>query len=919
MLDAENFPTQQQVSEQAYYPSVAGQAEGMVLQLADGSIQACNVAAEKILGFTTAQLIGCNFFNLPWQISGDTLHPAMVSLQTGQPCLQVVCDYYQPNAQQIQLLINSQPLFQDPDSTPYGVVTTFIEITANHNYQSLDVSGEKTLWDNQHLIQQIAHIIPGVLYIYDLEKQRNFYVNHEIYQLWGYKPEEIQAMGPDLFAKIMHPDDLAGLPTHFAKFHCASNGEILNFEYRILHANGEWRWFCSYETVFCRMADESPQQILGIAFDITERRRTEVALQQSNERFRLASAAVNDLIYDWDVQKNTVERTLGLTQIFGYSQEEAEPTLEWWQEIIHPDDLPIFNDKLKASLTTGNRFVLEYRIRHKNGQYRWVDERGFVVKDAVNQIVRVVGATQDITQRKQAEIDSQQREIQLKRLFDSNIIGIIFANTEQITEANDAFLEIVGYTREELLAGKLRRKKITPPEYHDLDQQGLEELLRTGICTPFEKEYIRKDNSRIPVLIGGALVQREPISWVCFIIDLSQRKKLEQALRQKAAELQQANKIKDEFLAILSHELRSPLNPILGWATLLKSHKLDIETQNRALDTIERNTKLQIKLIDDLLDVSRIIQGKLSLNFAAVNLLHVIDAALETVRLAAAEKSMPIHKQIDATVGLVWGDFHRLQQVVSNLLGNAIKFSSSGQPIEIALSVITVANENYAQITVKDAGQGITAEFLPYVFEYFRQADRSTTRKFGGLGLGLAIVRHLVELHNGSVAADSLGEGQGATFTVKLPLMTKNLKQENQQSKKEEKKLPSSLLAGLRILIVDDKPDTRQFISFLLQQYGAIAPMAATANEALAMFSPSPPDLLISDLGMPEVDGYQLISLIRSMPPEKGGNITAIALTAYASESDQKQVLAAGFDKHVAKPVEPTELLILIADLMQKP
>jgi PAS domain S-box-containing protein len=912
MPDAENYPNQQQFTEQA---------EGMILQLADGSIQACNASAEKILGFTTPQLIGRNLFDLPWQlISEDALHPAMVALTTGKPCLQVDCGFYQPNALQIRLLINSQPLFQAKESSPYAVITTFREVVANHSQTSQDVA---ILRDSQHLIQQIAHIIPGLLYIYDLEQQRNFYVNHEIDQLWGYKPEQIKAMGKDLFDKIMHPEDLSLLPAHFAKFKCASNGEVLIFEYRILHANGEWRWFCSYETVFRRLVDESPQQILGIAFDITERRCTEVALQQSNERFRLAAAAVNDLIYNWDVQKNTVERTLGLTEIFGYTPEEAEPTLQWWQEIIHPDDLEMFNHKLTSSLSTGNRFSIEYRIRHKNGHYRWVDDRGFAVRDADNVIIRVVGATQDITQRKQAEIDVLQREIQLRRLFDSNIIGIIFATTEQIIDANDAFLEIVGYTREELLAGKLRRQNITPPEYHNLDEQGLEDLMRVGICTPFEKEYIRKDNTRIPVLIGGALVHREPLSWVCFILDLSQRKELEQALRQKAEELQQANKIKDEFLAILSHELRSPLNPILGWSTLLKSHKLDAATTTRALDTIERNTKLQMKLIDDLLDVSRIIQGKLSLHFATVNLAYVIDGALETVRLAAAEKSIQIHKQMNLTDGLVWGDFHRLQQVLGNLLGNAIKFSASGQQIEVALSVIPPDNQhqgtaNYAQITVKDTGKGITAEFLPHIFEYFQQADISTTRKFGGLGLGLAIVRHLVELHGGTVAADSPGEEQGATFTVKLPLMRESHTAENKKLKQEEKKLNSSLLGGLKILIVDDKADTRQFISFLLQQYGAIASMAATANEALTMISQSPPDLLISDLGMPEVDGYKLIRLIRNMPPEKGGNIPAIALTSYASEHDQKQVLAAGFQKHVAKPVAPNELLTLIADLMQQ-
>ncbi|YAF95611.1 MAG: PAS domain-containing protein [Nodularia sp. CChRGM 3473] len=799
MPEAETFQNHRQVSEPVNYSSVASQAEGMLLQLADGSIQACNVAAESILGLTTKQLIGLNLFDLPWQ--ADETHPAMLALKSGRPCLQVISGFYQPNGNLIWLLLNSQPLFQSTEVAPYAVVTTFTEITADkrqhvedNGKSSQDVKYDdaadwETLWD-KHLIQQIAEIIPGLLYIYDLVEQRNFYVNHEICELWGYSPAEIQAMGTELFKKLMHPEDLARLPAHFEQFNSAGSGEIFIFEYRIQHLNGEWRWFCSYETLFRRTADGLPQQILGIAFDITERRRTEVSLWQSNERFTLAAEAANCLIYDWDFHNNTIHRTQGLNQIFGYTQQEAKPTWQWWRELIHPDDQQMVDEQFTASMAKGNHYMVEYRVRHQNGGYLWVNDRGFAVRDTDNQIIRIVGASTDISERKQAE-----------------------------------------------------------------------------------------------------------------------------------AELKQANQIKDEFLAILSHELRSPLNPILGWSTLLKSRKFDQATTNRALDIIERNAKLQIKLIDDLLDVSRIIRGKLSLNFTVVNLGYVIDAALEMVRLAAEEKSIQIHQQIDRNVGQVWGDFHRIQQVVGNLLSNSIKFTPSGQQIDIILSAIKADNHhspNYAQITVRDTGQGISPEFLPRVFEYFLQADSSITRKFGGLGLGLAIVRHLVGLHGGTVVADSLGEGQGATFTVRLPLMPEKVKVQKQKSQEDKQKLDSSLLSGLRILIVDDEADTLEFISFLLQQYGAIATMAASATEAMAVIAQSPPDLLISDLGMPEVDGYSLIRRIRAMPPERGGKIPAIALTAYARESDRQRVLAAGFQKHVAKPVASTELLILIADMMRQ-
>ncbi|MBD2676471.1 MULTISPECIES: PAS domain-containing protein [Nostoc] len=1054
-----------QVNKESNYSLVANQEEGMILLLPDGRIQACNAAVESILGVTTEQFVGQNLLEPKWQFINENgspllceIHPAMVALKTGKPCLNVVCGFYKPNGQLVWLLLSSQPLFQVTGTTPYAIATTFSDITESkylevEDPKKIDVDDFRPGWNSQRLFQQIAGTLPGILYIYDVIEQRNCYVNYEITEFWGYTPEQIQAMGSDLFPQLLHPEDLARLPSHVEKFNSAHNGEVLIFEYQIRHANGEWRWFCSYETVYSRTGEGLTHYLLGIAFDITDRRRTEISLRQSNERFELAAAAVNSVIYDWEILNNTVERTQGLTQVFGYTQQEAKPTLEWWQERIHPDDLSMVTDEFIASMATGNRYSVKYRVRHKDGRYLWVQDKGFAVRDANGQVVRVVGAStditeqqaalhdrqqaetklreseerirlatnaaelgmwfwnittneliwtdkckqlfglspeaevnfqvflncvhredhplieeaianciekkldydieyrsvwhdgsihwidakgrvfcdtdgkavkmmgtaQDITQRKQAENDLRQRETQLRRLVDSNIIGIIFATPDYITEANEAFLEMVGYTREELLAGKVRRQDITPPEYHPLDRQSIEQLLAVGVCSAYEKEYIRKDGSRIPILIGGAMVERSPMSWICFIIDLTPRKKLEQALRQQAEELKQANRNKDEFLAILSHELRSPLNPILGWSSLLRSRKFDEDTTNRALETIERNTQLQIQLIDELLDVSRIIRGKLNLTFAPVNPIAVIEAALETVRLIAETKSIQIKTQFDTNVGKVSGDFYRLQQVVGNLLSNAVKFTPARGTVEVSLSLTQDLTSQWAVIQVKDTGQGISPEFLPHVFEYFRQADSSTTRKFGGLGLGLAIVRRLVELHGGSAMADSLGIGQGAIFTIRLPAIKESrATREADGVGRTTEKFNFSLLNGVQILIVDDDADTREFVSFLLQQNGAVITAAASATEALDAIAKNLPDLLISDLAMPEMDGYGLMKHIRAMPKDKGGEILAIALTAYVGESDRERVLRVGFDKHIAKPVQPVELLTSIADLLKQ-
>ncbi|QHG14693.1 response regulator [Nostoc sp. ATCC 53789] len=389
------------------------------------------------------------------------------------------------------------------------------------------------------------------------------------------------------------------------------------------------------------------------------------------------------------------------------------------------------------------------------------------------------------------------------------------------------------------------------------------------------------------------------------------------SLQQQTEQAQQANRIKDEFLAVLSHELRSPLNPILGWTKILQTSQQNAAKTQYALETIERNAKLQAQLIEDLLDVSRILQGKLSLHTVPVGLTLTIKAALETVRLAAEAKSIQIETVFEPNVGQVLGDSGRLQQVVWNLLSNAIKFTSQGGRVEVRLERIENKLEThlseYTQITVSDTGMGISADFLPYVFDYFRQADGTTTRRFGGLGLGLAIVRHLVELHGGTVQAASPGVGQGATFTIKFPPIAA---EKLNQADTAFHNCSDFNLNGLQALLVDDDRDSREFIAFLLEQYGAQVTEAESAHDALSTLGQAKFDLLISDIGMPDMDGYTLIRQIRKQPSDQGGEIPAIALTAYAGEIDQQLALAAGFQQHISKPIELEVLMQAILTLV---
>ena len=391
----------------------------------------------------------------------------------------------------------------------------------------------------------------------------------------------------------------------------------------------------------------------------------------------------------------------------------------------------------------------------------------------------------------------------------------------------------------------------------------------------------------------------------------------EQAAR---AEAEAANRAKDEFLSILSHELRTPLTSIVGWIALLRTREFDPETIARALETIERNARLQTQIVDDLLDVSRIITGKLRLEISPVNFASVVESAVESVRPAAESKAIRIKTESEPSVGQVAGDASRLQQVVRNLLSNAVKFTPEGGEIEISLE----NSGDRVRLKVKDTGCGIPREFLPYVFDRFRQADSSNTRSYGGLGLGLAIVRQLVELHGGSVKVESDGEGHGAIFTVALRRWVERGARENHresypsafQSKKSGLLLDCPQeLKHARVLLVDDDGDTLELLSVLLKQCGAETLGVTSAAEAISEIERWQPHVLISDIGMPNEDGYELIRQVRALPIERGGRIPAVALTAYAREEDRRRALLSGFQAHVVKPAGLDEFIATVAGL----
>ncbi|MGV0108487.1 phosphate regulon sensor histidine kinase PhoR [Nostoc sp. DSM 114160] len=600
-----------------------------------------------------------------------------------------------------------------------------------------------------------------------------------------------------------------------------------------------------------------------------------------------------------------------VAEVVGIPKEELLGKIVW----------EVFPDVVKSKFDTevhraiAQNTVVQFEYFYPAWQ-RWFENRVYPFAEGVSIFVT------DISDRKQAEKALQESEEKFRNMADNAPFMVWVTDTNSYcTYLSQSWYDFTGQS-EEMGLGFGWLNAVHPEDYNDVRNIFLE---ASSSYSAFRLEYrLRRKDGKYRSCIDAANpwfgVDGEFKGYIGSVIDITERKvaeaerdrllELEQAARTEA---ERANRIKDEFLAVLSHELRSPLNPILGWARLLQTREFDTAAIKKAIATIERNAQLQAQLIEDLLDVSRILQGKLNLKMLPVNLVPVIEAGLETVRLAAEAKNIQIQTMLDASFGQVLGDSGRLQQVIWNLLSNAVKFTPEGGKIDIQLEYVDAE----AQITVSDTGKGISPEFLPYVFEYFRQADGTTTRKFGGLGLGLAIVRHLTELHGGTIQAESLGEGQGAIFRVRLPLIKKDLTPKpNIDVAALNPSLPTEILAGIQILVVDDDDDTRDFHTFVLEQAGAMVTAVTSAKEALQVLAESESDMLLSDIGMPEMDGYMLMRQVRALQANQAKQIPAIALTAYAGEINQQQALESGFQKHLSKPVEPEELIKEIATLI---
>jgi signal transduction histidine kinase len=521
--------------------------------------------------------------------------------------------------------------------------------------------------------------------------------------------------------------------------------------------------------------------------------------------------------------------------------------------------------------------------------------------------VVLVATIRSLLRTRAAEAEVRHAATVWQTTFDAISDGVAVLDADcRVQRSNRAFArligraaaDVVGISAEDLLPGWTRRA--AAPGVGPVDVRAQERWLEVS-CDPVEG--------------GGG-----PEGAVLIVADVTARRQAERergALleRETAArhDAEKANRLKDDFLATLSHELRTPLNAILGWATILKTHPADPGLGERAVAVIERNARSQKQLIEDILDVSRVVTGKLRLVVAPVDLRAVIEGALESVRPSAQAKQIALEVEAVPDLTPLEGDADRLHQVVWNLLSNAVKFT----PVGGRVTVRAAPEPGGVRLEVQDTGAGVEPEFLPHMFERFRQADSSSARRHGGLGLGLAIVRHLVELHGGTVEASSAGPGRGATFTVRLPVVVPRVAAPASApaSAADAALGQPTRLDGLRVLVVEDEPDTLELVATILRERGATVDATATTREALVALARRPPDVLLSDIGLPGEDGLALIRAVRDLPEAQGGRVPAAALTAYAREQDRAQALGAGFQAHVAKPIQPSDLVRIVARL----
>jgi PAS domain S-box-containing protein len=654
-----------------------------------------------------------------------------------------------------------------------------------------------------------------------------------------------------------------------------------------------------------------------------ERDLREQALRASEERFRLAAEAMNGLVYDWDMTRNTVERSRGMAELLGWNPPELPDSGNWWYEQIHADDLPLILGQFQRAIANQvNELEYEYRVRHKNGHYVWVWDRCRIVFSDSGFALRCIGCSVGIDRRRRAEEELRKSEARLQTVVENLVEGLVISDLQgDILHWNHAALEMHGFNipddSHKQLAEFVRIFELSDTDGNilPLEQWPLSRILRGEMIRDMEIR-IRRINSdwQRNISYGGTIVRDphgDPLLAVVTMYDITERKQAEESVKRAKEAAEAANRAKDHFLAVLSHELRTPLTPVLAAAQVLAADPNLSAPQREMMEMIQRNASLEARLIDDLLDLTRIARGKLDMHPEPVDLHRKIAEVVAMMARELETKEIQLFVEFAALAHNVEGDPARLQQIVWNLLHNAIKFTPTGGIVRVRTDN-PGADTSRFELLVADSGIGIEPALIPHVFNAFEQGSADVTRKFGGLGLGLAISKALVDMHGGTIQAHSDGRNLGSQFRVNFPTTTAAVKKSSGSPK-----APS--LSGaerqLSVLLVEDHADTRRTMSRLLSVAGAAVTTAGSVAEALTLADEQRFDLLLSDIGLPDGSGLEVVSRIKQHRPET----PCVALSGYGMEDDIRRSREAGFDEHLTKPIDLDRLQAVIARLSVKP
>jgi PAS domain S-box-containing protein len=714
---------------------------------------------------------------------------------------------------------------------------------------------------------------------------------------------------PDFWIKVIHPEDRERAAAEIAEiFRTGAGGS----KFRWIAKDNRVVWVETHAAV---MLDEfaNTTGLRGVTMDITARHRVEETLRDKEARLQIALSAARMASWQWDLVTGSL------------MWDDAPFTWADFMKLVHADDQMVVRNAVNEALEGAQDLDLEFRVVQPDSMIRWLTLKAKVFRGPDGRPAYVTGVSVDVTDRRQAAeaLRASEERYRLAARATNDAIWDWDLSTGQV-KWNEGIRTLFGYPPEQVGTDVQWRWAQIHPDDRERVVSGINTMIKDGGRFWSDEYRFRCANGTYANVTDRAYIEQsesgKAVRLIAAMVDVTRLKqaerereqllRLEQTARKQA---ESASRLKDEFLATVSHELRTPITPILGWTQLLRTKLSDAPALTRGLDVIERSARTQANLIDDLLDVSRIVAGKMQIRIQPTEIQTIIQAAIDSVQPGADSKGVRIETDVSRSRIEVAADPDRLQQVIWNLLSNAIKFTPQGGTIRVSSKI----SGNELRLVVCDNGEGIDPEFLPHVFETFSQAESSNVRTHGGLGVGLAIVRHIVELHGGNVRVDSPGKGQGTVFTVTLPIKTSETAARPKKSKRLAKAALS--LKGLRLLIVDDETDTRELLALVLRNEGAIVTTAASAAEALALLETNSPDILICDIAMPGENGYLLLEKFRAIEQSSGRpSVPAVALTAYAREEDRDAAFEGGFDMHLAKPIDSEKLISALLTVASK-